>query len=68
MVEFMNLFQKDSSQSQFILRDALRGEDKGIVMSEQLVRGELDQESRQLVEDILDHDRKHLDQLNKYLH
>ena len=68
MIDFTNLFKKASSDAHFIIRDALKGEDQGIVMSEKLVRGDLDLESRQLVEEILDHDRKHLNQLNKYLH
>ena len=68
MIDFTNLFKKASSDAHFIIQDALKGEDQGIVMSEKLVRGDLDLESRQLVEEILDHDRKHLNQLNKYLH
>jgi bacterioferritin len=51
-----------------ILKSALRGEDKyGIQMSEEVVRGDLDEESRLMVESILDHDREHVNQLNEML-
>ncbi|GGH18752.1 DUF2383 domain-containing protein [Paenibacillus segetis] len=68
MVEFMNRFKKATDDPNFILQDAIKGEDKGIQMSEQLVRGDLDPESQKLVKDILNEDRQHLDQLNHYVH
>lgn len=68
MVEFMNRFKTAEGDSDFILKDALKGEDKGIEMSEKLVRGDLDPESLNIVKDILNKDRNHLDQLNRYLH
>lgn len=68
MVEFMNRFKKGEDDPNFILKDALKGEDKGIEMSEKLVRGDLDPESLNIVKDILNEDRNHLDQLNRYVH
>lgn len=68
MVEFMNRFKKATDDPNFILQDAIKGEDKGIQISEQLVRGDLDPESLQLVEEILNEDRQHLDQLSHYVH
>lgn len=52
-----------------ILKSALKGEDYyGIQMSEEIVKGDLDPESKQLVQQILDHDRKHVELLNNLLH
>lgn len=51
-----------------IIKNALNGEDNyGIRMSENIVRGDLDRESRQLIEEILDRDREHVDFLNNLL-
>lgn len=68
MVEIMNRFKKAEDDPDFILKDALKGEDRGIEMSEKLVRGDLDPESLSIVQDILNADRSHLDQLNRYIH
>jgi bacterioferritin len=52
-----------------IVEHALKGEKYyGIKMSEEIVRGDLDQDSRQLVENILDHDREHVNKLHSLLH
>lgn len=60
---------KGSAQdTAFILKDALDGENKGIEMSRELVEGDLDPESLQLVKDILNHDEKHVDLLDKLIH
>lgn len=68
MVEFMNRFKKATDDPNFILQDALKGEEKGIHISEKMVRGDLDPESLTLVKEILNEDRNHLDQLNRYVH
>ncbi|WP_211350265.1 DUF2383 domain-containing protein [Paenibacillus anaericanus] len=68
MVEFMNRFKKATDDPNFILQDALKGEEKGIHISEKMVRGDLDPESLTLVKEILNEDRNHLDQLNHYVH
>lgn len=68
MVEFMNRFKKATDDPNFILQDALKGEEKGIQISENMVRGDLDPESLTLVKEILNEDRNHLDQLNHYVH
>lgn len=68
MVEFMNRFKKATDDPNFILQDALKGEEKGIQISEKMVRGDLDPESLTLVKEILNEDRSHLDQLNHYVH
>lgn len=51
-----------------LIEGAIKGESLGIKMSEEIVKGDLDPESRQIIEDILDKDRGHLALLNKILH
>lgn len=49
-----------------ILDSALKGEDVyGLHMSEEIVKGDLDPESKQLIERILNEDRNHLQTLNE---
>lgn len=48
-----------------LLETALKGEDYyGIQISEEIVKGDLDPESRKLIEEILDRDREHVKMLN----
>lgn len=62
------MFQSLSSEEK-ILKQAIKGENLyGIRMSEELVRDQLDEQSLNLVRQILDEDRKHVDALKKYLH
>jgi bacterioferritin len=52
-----------------MLRNILKGEDYyGIQLSEEIVKGDLDADSKKLVQEILDHDRKHVKILNNLLH
>jgi len=67
MAEVMNKFKGTSDDTEFILKDAAESENKGIKMAEELVRGNLDDESRKVVEKILDVNRKHVSQLNNLL-
>jgi len=57
MAEVMNKFKGTSDDTEFILKDAAESENKGIKMAEELVRGDLDDESRKVVEKILDVNR-----------
>lgn len=51
-----------------IVESALKGEDYfGIQISEEIVKGDLDPESHQLIKDILDKDREHVEYLNRLL-
>ncbi|WP_407691424.1 ferritin-like domain-containing protein [Robertmurraya mangrovi] len=51
-----------------ILRTALKGEDfYGIQMSDEIVKGDLDEQSQQLVDEILRHDEKHVEKLRSLL-
>ncbi|RDU36843.1 rubrerythrin family protein [Neobacillus piezotolerans] len=52
-----------------IVKLALKGEDVyGIQLSEEIVKGDLDPESRKMVESILDTDRRHVTALNNLVH
>jgi bacterioferritin len=51
-----------------LIQGALKGESIGIKMSEEIVKGDLDRESRQLIEEILNHDRQHTSLLKGLLH
>lgn len=68
MAETMMRLKGATDDPNFILKDALKGEHKGIGMSEKIITGDLDLESRHLVEEVLNDDRNHVEQLNKYLH
>ncbi|WP_442596141.1 ferritin-like domain-containing protein [Neobacillus sp. D3-1R] len=51
-----------------LVKTALKGEDYyGIQVSEEIVKGDLDDESKQLIETILDKDRQHVQLLNRLL-
>lgn len=68
MLNFMSQF-KIPDDTEGILKTALKGEDYyGIQVSEKIVRGDLDNESYQLIESILDKDRQHVQLLNRLLH
>jgi len=68
MGELMNSLKGVSGNTEFIIKDALESEDKGIKMAEEIVRGDMDSESRKLVEGILDVNRRHVSQLDSLLH
>lgn len=52
-----------------LIKHALKGEDYyGIQVSEEIVKGDLDKESKMLIEEILDKDRTHVNQLKGFLH
>lgn len=50
-----------------ILKEAYNGEDNGIKMGDEVVKGDLDQESRNLVNDILNDDRNHLNVISNLM-
>lgn len=53
----MDARSKDSLE---LLKKAYDGEDKGIAMVEEIIKGDLDADSRKLVEDVLSNDHDHL--------
>ena len=57
------------NDSEKIIEDALKGIHKyGLQYSEELVRGDLDSESKQMVEEVFDTNRRHVEQLKELLH
>jgi bacterioferritin len=55
-------------QTEHILRDALKGENRyGIRLSHEMVAGDLDEESKQLIDTILEEDQKRADELHRWL-
>jgi bacterioferritin len=68
MAEVKSILQREKHDTQAIIKQAKASEDKGIQMSEEIVKGDLDPNSRQLIQDILDTDRKHVERLNNMLH
>ncbi|MFE8702727.1 ferritin-like domain-containing protein [Cytobacillus sp. FJAT-54145] len=65
--EFMSRWTTPTATDD-ILRTALKGEDfYGIQMSHEIVKGDLDPQSQQLVDEILHHDQKHVDRLRNLL-
>ncbi|GHI00974.1 DUF2383 domain-containing protein [Neobacillus kokaensis] len=52
-----------------IIKNALKGLDQyGVEYSEELVRGDLDPESKKIVEDVIDTSRRQAEELRKLLH
>lgn len=68
MSDMKNLVKRNSNDTDFILKDAGRGEYKGIQMAEEVVKGDLDAESMNLIKGILDEDRDHVGKLGSYMH
>ncbi|WOD61811.1 PA2169 family four-helix-bundle protein [Niallia taxi] len=63
-----NIFDPDKGD-EVIIKHAIKGENLyGIKMSEQLVRDKLDDESMDLVHQILNNDREHVDFLKSLIH
>lgn len=57
-----------SDQPEGILKDALQGLEKyGVEYSEELVRGDLDPESKKISEDVIDTSRRHAEEIKKLL-
>lgn len=50
-----------------ILKEVINGQQLGIRATENIVRGDLDPESLQMVKSNLDEDRSHIDQLNRLM-
>ena len=52
-----------------IMEDALEGMNKyGVQYSEELVKGDLDPESKQIAEEVIDTSRRHVEQLRQLIH
>lgn len=68
MMEWMMDMKGYQDTTEGILKGVLKGQMKGIESSEELVRGDLDQISLQLVKENLSEDRNQVDQLNHLLY
>ncbi len=64
----LNMQLGSKADASKVIKEAIEGETKGIKMSEKLVRGHLDDRSRDLAGLILQQDRISLDQLRNLLH
>ncbi|HZG78555.1 MAG TPA: ferritin-like domain-containing protein [Paenibacillus sp.] len=66
--EWMSQLQREPRTVEEILQHAYKGETKyGIRVSHDIVKGELDAASARLIDDILDEDRKHAEQIRERL-
>ncbi len=55
--------------TRLIIKDALHGLDNyGVEYSEELVKGDLDATSKQIVEEVIDTNRRHIENLRHLLH
>lgn len=68
IAEFMADMTHSTDGTQHILQDALTGEQRGIEKSREILEGDLDPESLELVKSILRRDEKHVEDLNGMLH
>ncbi|WP_342504974.1 DUF2383 domain-containing protein [Sporosarcina sp. FSL K6-2383] len=67
IAELMNKIKGPTKDIVPILKDALVGEHRGIVKSKELLDGDLDPVSLELVKAILNHDQKHVDLLDELI-
>lgn len=68
MIEIVKKLENPTSDTAAIFKDALAGEQRGIAKSKEILDGDLDDESLQLVKTILDHDEQHVQLLSDYIH
>lgn len=68
MSDVKNLVKRNSDDTNFILKDAGRGEYRGIRMAEEVVKGDLDAESQKLIKGLLEEDRSHVGRLSDFIH
>jgi len=66
MADVKNLVKRNSNDTRFIIKDAGRGEYRGIQMAKEIVKGDLDPESLKLIKDILNEDRSHVGKLSDF--
>lgn len=67
MVEIVQNITGGTKDLQTIIKDAISGEQRGIEKSKEIVDGNLDEESLQLVKSILADDESHVEQLERLL-
>ncbi|MBM7661140.1 bacterioferritin [Bacillus mesophilus] len=58
-----------SENTQDIIEDAFKGMDTyGVHYSEEIAKGDLDEESRRIVEEVINNNRRHAEELRQLLH
>lgn len=67
MKEGMMMLKGISNNTEEIIMEAIKGQEMGMRMTEDIVRGDLDPDSNDLVAKNLDEDREHIKQLNSLL-
>ncbi len=67
MAELANKVKGATKGDAAIVKDALAGEQRGIKTSKELLEGDLDEESLEMVNHILNADEKHIDLLTKFV-
>ncbi|WP_339228059.1 DUF2383 domain-containing protein [Oceanobacillus sp. FSL K6-2867] len=67
MQELMMSFKNYPDQKTEIIKGVLQGQEMGIHQVEEIIRGELDSKSLDIVKQNLDEDRAHINQLNDLL-
>lgn len=67
MMELTNKVRPATKGDPAIIQDALAGEQRGIKVSKELLDGDLDEESLEMVQHIFHADEKHIDLLAKFL-
>lgn len=67
VMEMMMNMKRSPNSTEDILNGVIHGQHKGIQATEEIVRGDLDQESLQLVKENLSEDRAHIEKLNRLL-
>lgn len=63
----LNMDLGPSSDMEEIIKKAIEGETKGVNMAEKVLRGDLDDRSRDIAGEILEKDRKSIEKLKKLL-
>lgn len=63
----LNMDLGSSSDMEEIVKKAIEGETKGVNMAEKVLRGDLDDRSRDIAGEILEKDRKSIEKLKKLL-
>ncbi|MTI71953.1 MAG: DUF2383 domain-containing protein [Firmicutes bacterium] len=67
MADFKLNRELNSKDNNYIINKVIEGETQGINMAEKVLRGRLDHSSRKIAEEILDQDRKSLNEIKSLI-
>jgi len=68
MSEVMMNMKNYPNNNDGIITGVLKGQEMGVNQAEEIVKGDLDQESLQVIKSNLDEDKAHINQLNQLMH